>query len=122
MCSPKILLLVFSFAFIFFTSAHFHLAGLSLQLLAASISHFLTAALKFSAFFFQLNSSPFFLITRPPSFSVIHLSVDIKNNVEKDSTMFLFFSLKVRSVMRFPAKNTSLYLLTDLYRKYQNIP
>ena len=33
------------------------------------------------------NSSPLFLITRSSSFSVIHVSVDIKNNVEKDSTL-----------------------------------
>ena len=46
MCSTKILLLVFQFTFIFFTAAHFHLAGHSL--LAASIPHFLTAAMKFS--------------------------------------------------------------------------
>ena len=44
MCSAKILLLVFLFTFIFFTAAHFHLAGHSL--LAASIPHFLTATLK----------------------------------------------------------------------------
>ena len=44
---PKILFLDFIFAFIFFTAAHFHVAGFSL--LAASISHFLTtAAIKFS--------------------------------------------------------------------------
>ena len=49
MCSPKILLLVFLFAFIFFTAAHFHLAGRSF--LVASISHFLTAAMKSSGFF-----------------------------------------------------------------------
>ena len=45
-------------------------------LLAASISHFLTAAMKFSVFFFQRNSSPLFLITRSSSFSVIQVSVD----------------------------------------------
>ena len=37
-------------------------------------------------FFFQRNSSPYFSITRFSFFSVIHLSVDIKNDVEKDST------------------------------------
>ena len=46
MCSAKILLVVFLFNFIFFNAAHFHLAGRSL--LAASIPHFLTAAMKFS--------------------------------------------------------------------------
>ena len=43
MCSSKILLLEFLFAFMFFTAAH-------LSLVAASISHFLTAAMKFSCF------------------------------------------------------------------------
>ena len=36
------------FLFFFFTAAHFHLAGGSL--LATSISHFLTATMKFSCF------------------------------------------------------------------------
>ena len=65
MCSPKILLLVFLYTFIFFflTAAHFHH---SLPLL--------------------------FLITRSSSFSVIHVSVGIKNNIEKD----VFFSLNVQ--------------------------
>ena len=49
MCSPKNFLFVFLFAFILFTAAHFYLAGSSL--LAASISHFLTAAVKFHVFF-----------------------------------------------------------------------
>ena len=39
---PKILFPVFMFCFYFFTSAHVHLA--------ASISHFLTAAMKFLCF------------------------------------------------------------------------
>ena len=43
-------------------------------------------------FFFQRNSSPLFSITRSSSFSVIHVSINIKNNVEKDTTL-LFFSL-----------------------------
>ena len=46
MCSAKILLLVFLFTFNFFYATHFHLAGCSL--LAVSIPHFLTAAIKFS--------------------------------------------------------------------------
>ena len=33
----------------------------------------------------------FFSITRSNSFSVIHVSVNIKNNVEKDTTLLLFF-------------------------------
>jgi len=46
MCSPRILLLVFLFAFVFFS------LPLIFALLAASISHFLTAAMKFSRFSF----------------------------------------------------------------------
>ena len=48
-------------------------------------------------FFFQRNSSPLFLITRSSSFSVIHVNVDIKNNVEKDSTFLLFFFFLLKS-------------------------
>ena len=39
-------------------------------------------------------SSPLFSITRPSSFSVIHDSVNIKNNAEKDTTLLLFFLSK----------------------------
>ena len=65
------------FAFIFCTAAHFYLAGCSL--LAASISHFLTAIMK--------NLSPLFSITHSSSFSVINVSVNIKNTVDKDTTL-----------------------------------
>ena len=54
---------------LFFTAPHFHLVGPSW--LAASISHCLTAALN--------------------SFSVIHVSVNIKNNIEKDTSLLLVF-------------------------------
>ena len=43
-------------------------------------------------FFFLRNSSPLFSITRSSSFSVIHVSVNIKNNVEKDTEMLFFLS------------------------------
>jgi len=102
MCSPKIFLLVFLFAF---------------TVLAANISYFLTATMKFSCFSSQRNSSPLFLITRSSSFSVIHESVDIKNNVEKDLTFLLSFYLKFQVVMWFPAKNTSscLWCHTEIF-------
>ena len=61
-------------------------------LLAASISHCLTAALSFHVFFSLQNSSLLFSITRSSSFSVIHVSVNIKNNVEKDTTWLFFLS------------------------------
>ena len=62
-------------------------------LLAARISHFLTAAFTF-LFFSLRNSSPLFSITRSSSSSVIHASVNIKDNVEKDTTLLLFFLSK----------------------------
>ena len=45
-------------------------------------------------FFFLQNSSLLFSVTRSSSFSVIHASVNIKNNVEKDTTLLLFFLSK----------------------------
>ena len=44
-------------------------------------------------FFFKRNSSSLFSVTGLNSFCVIHVSVNIKNNVEKDTTLF-FFSLQ----------------------------
>ena len=49
-------------------------------LVTASISHFLTAAIKFSCFsYFQRDWSPVFFISRSSFFSVIHINVDIEN-------------------------------------------
>ena len=45
-------------------------------------------------FFFLQNSSLLFSINRSSSFSVIHVSVNIKNNVEKDTTLLLCFLSK----------------------------
>ena len=45
-------------------------------------------------FFSLRNSFPLFSITRSSSFSVIHVSVNIKNNAEKDTTLVLFFLSK----------------------------
>ena len=87
MCLP-IFSLLCSCSLLFFTAPHFHLAGRSL--LAASISHCLTAALNFQVFFFLQNSSLLFSTTLSSSFSVMHVSVNIKNNVEKDTTLLLF--------------------------------
>ena len=47
-CAYPIFCFLCSYSFLFFTAAHFHLAGRSL--LAASISHFVTAALNFHVF------------------------------------------------------------------------
>ena len=76
MWSRKILLLVFLLVCIFFTAGHFHFAGRSL--LASSIFHILTAAMKFFIFFFQRNSFSLFLISCSSSVSVTHVSVHLK--------------------------------------------
>ena len=68
----------------------YFLPPLIFTLLVASISHFLTTAMFFSL----RNSSPLFSITRSSSFSVIHVSENIKNNAEKDTTLLLFFLSK----------------------------
>ena len=95
MCLPEILFPVFLF---FFFSL-----PLNFILLAASISHFLTAAMKFSCFSsIEIRLLCFqSLALALPGF---HVSVNIKNNVEKDTTLFFFsLSLKVRAAMRFPS-------------------
>ena len=90
------------FCFFSFTAAHFYRVAGRWHF---SFSHH---SYEILMFFFQRNSSPLFLITRSRSFPVIHVNVDIKNNVEKDSTFLLFFfSLKVQVAMRFPSRNTS---------------
>ena len=80
--------LLCSCSLLFFTAPHFHLAGRSL--LAASISHCLTAALNFYVFLpTKFGCS---------SFSVIHVNVKIKNNIEKYMT--LYFSLRPKCWLR----------------------
>ena len=55
-----------------------------------------------------------FLICLPSSFSVIHVSVNIKNNVKKDTTLFYF--LKVRAAMRFSSVAFGLpHLLIEFF-------
>ena len=99
MCLPNILFPVFIFAFIF------HCRSFS--------SCWLLAFLIFSPplWISMFNSSPLFSITRSCSFNVIHVSVNIKNNSEKDTTLLLFFLFKVRAAMCFPSKeNLELHL------------
>ena len=79
MCHTKDFVSCVHFRCYFFTAAHFHLA--------ASISHFLTAVMKFSCF----SSNK---IRLPSSFSVIRVSVNINNSVEKDTTLLVFFLSK----------------------------
>ena len=73
-------------------------------------------------YFFQWNSSPLFSITRSSSFSVILVSVNIKDNVKKDSTFLLLFFLKVQSAMRFPAKKTVSCIWVVCWFSYSKIP
>ena len=78
---------------------------LSYVLAKTFVSRVPAAAMKFSCFFFQRISSPLFLIARSSPFSVIYVSVNIKNNVEKRLDFaVVFFSPKARVAMRFPSK------------------
>ena len=119
MCSPKILSLVFLFAFNFFHCRSFSPCW-PLAFLIFS------PPLWISMFFFLRNSSPLFSITRSSSFSVIHVSVNIKNNAEKDTTLLLFFLSKspgspVISVQIKPWVPFGLpYLLIELF--YIGVP
>ena len=85
-CAYPIFCLLCSCSLFFFTAAHFHLVGH--QHFSLSDSRF-----EFSCFL-QKNSPLLFSITRSSSFSVIHVSINIKNSVEKDTTLLLFFLFK----------------------------
>ena len=86
MCLLNTLSPVFMFAFIF------HCRSFSLCWPVAFL--IVSQPLWIFMFFFLQNSSLLFSITRSSSFSVIHVSVNIKNNVEKDTTLLLFFLSK----------------------------
>ena len=87
-CLPKYILSpVFMVAFIFYCRSFSPCWPLALFLIVSP-------PLWIFMFFFQQNSSLLFPITRSSSFSVIHVSVNIKTNVEKDTTLLLFFLSK----------------------------
>ena len=86
MCLPNILFPVFMFAFIFHCRSFSPCWPLAFLIVSPPLWIFM--------FFFLQNSSLLFSITRSSSFSVIHVSVNIKNNVEKDTTLLLFFLSK----------------------------
>ena len=86
MCLPNILSPVFMFAFIFYCRSFSPCWPLAFLVDSQSLWIFM--------FFFLQNSSLLFSITRSSSFSVFHVSVNIKNNVEKDSTLSLFLLSK----------------------------
>ena len=96
-----------------FTAAHFHLAGLS--------PCWPLAVLIFSPPLEFPSSSPLFSITHSSSFSIVHVSVNIKNNAEKDTTLLLFFLSKSKGyhVISFQKKPWVAfglpYLLIDLF-------
>ena len=82
MCLPNILFPVFMFAFIF------HCRSFSPCWPLAFL--FVSQPLWISCISFYKIC--LFSITRSSSFSVIHVSVNINNNVEKDTTLLLCFS------------------------------
>ena len=86
MCLPNILFPVFMFAFIFHCRSFSPCWPLAFLIFSPP--------LWISMLFFLTNSSPLFSITRSSSFSVIHVSVNIKNNAEKDATLLLFLLSK----------------------------
>ena len=86
MCLANILSPVFMFAFIFHCRSFFPCWPPWFFIVSQPLWIFML--------FFLQNSSLLFSITRSSSFSVIHVSVNIKNNVEKDTTLLLFFLSK----------------------------
>ena len=86
MCLPNILFPVFMFAFIFHRRSFSPCWPLAFLIFLPP--------LWISMFFSLRNSSPLFSITRSSSFSVIHVSVNIKNNAEQDTTLLLLFLSK----------------------------
>ena len=96
-CAYPILCLLNSFLYFLYSFCLLYFSlPLIFTLLTASISYCLTAALNFHVLIFLQNSSLLFSITcsTRSSFSVIHVSATIKNNVKKDTTLLLFFLSK----------------------------
>ena len=87
MCLPNILFPVFMFAFIFHCHSFSPCWPLAFLIFSPPLWIFMV--------FFLQNSSPLVSITRSSSFSFIHVSVNIKNNAKKDTTLLLFFLSKI---------------------------
>ena len=82
MCLPNILFPVFMFPFIFHCRSFSPCWPLAFLIFSPP--------LWISMFFFLRNSSPLFSVSLSSSFSLIHVSVKIKNNAEKETkTMHL---------------------------------
>ena len=77
---------MFMFAFIFHCGSFSLCWALAFLIVSQPLWSFM--------FFFLQNLCLLFSITRSSSFSVIHASVNIKNNVEKDTTLLLIFLSK----------------------------
>ena len=113
MCLPNILFPVFMFAFIFHCRSFLPCWPLAFLIVSQPLWIFM--------FFLIQNSSLLFSVTRSSSFPVIHASVNIKNNVEKDTTLLLFFLSKSLSghAMSFQIKPWAAfglpYLLIELF-------
>ena len=113
MCLPDILSPVYMSAFSFHCRSFSPCWPLAFLIVAQPLWIFM--------FFFLQNSSLLFSITRSSYFSVIHVSVNIKNNVEKDTTLLLFFlsnspgghaiSFQIKPWVAFGLP----YLLTELF-------
>ena len=86
MSSRTILFLVFLFAFFFHCRSFSPCWPLAFLIFSPLLWNLM--------FFFQRNLPPLFLITLPSSFSVIHVSEDIKNNVENTLLCCYFFLCK----------------------------
>ena len=113
MCLPNVLSPVLMFAFIFHCRSFLPCWPPAFLIVSQPLWIF--------TFFFLQNSSLLFLVTRSSSFAIIHVSVNIKTNVEKDTTLLLFFLFKSPSghAISFQIKTWAAfglpYLLIELF-------
>ena len=114
MCLPNNLFPVFMFAFIFHCPSFSCCWPLAFLIVSPPLWIFM--------FFFPQNSSLLFSIACSSSFSVNHVSVNVKNNVEKDTTLlfFLFFLKPGRPCDFFP--NKTLSCISDFELFYIGMP
>ena len=82
-------------------------------LVNATISHFLTAAIKFSRFSSNEIALRCFFISRTSSFPVIHVIYTLKFSRKKD-----FLSLKVRAAVQFTAETGSVLEMQNFISTY----
>ena len=82
-------------------------------LVNVTISHFLTAAIKFSRFSSNEIAVRCFFISRTSSFPVIHVIYTLKFSRKKD-----FLSLKVRAAVQFTAETGSVLEMQNFISTY----